>query len=95
MARSAPVFLGPAESYQTPTSNFPMRSSTRASGRPAARISGRSWSNLVLSWLMRSQQHRRDQHIERYLRESGIERFTDTVERDIEYRFLAGQQTRW
>ncbi len=64
---------------------------TRA--RSVAPFSLRRALRRIGDWFRNSQQREVDRDIESYLAERGFDRFTNSIERDIEYRFLARQRT--
>jgi hypothetical protein len=68
-------------------SGFPTRHTRRA-----APFSVRDLLRLIGDWFSNSQQREVERDIETYLAERGLDRFTDSIERDIEYRFLARQR---
>ena len=79
MARSISLSPGFTDTYAPPRRVLPAR----------------TMLSRVMNWLMRSQQRHVDDQITRYLEDSGVDRLSDSVERDIEYRFLARQHERW
>jgi hypothetical protein len=79
MARSIALTDGFADTYALPTAAAPART-----------MFGR-----LMDWLSKSQQHDVDREIESYVAERGFDHFTDSIERDIEYRFLARQHERF
>jgi hypothetical protein len=79
MARSIPFLLGSSESYLADIRVLPKRGVL----------------SRVLAWLTEAQQRRADRQIARFLRDAGIERISDSLEREIEHRFLARKQERW
>lgn len=60
--------------------------------RRTAPFSVRRVLRLIGDWFSSSQQREVDREIESYLAERGLDRFTDSIERDIENRFLARQR---
>lgn len=68
-------------------SGFPARYTRRAPP-----FSVRHVLHRIGDWFSNSQQREVDRDIENYLAERGLDRFTDSIERDIEYRFLARQR---
>ena len=73
MARSIPLPAGFPYTYA------PTRSS--ASRRPKL--------TRLIDWLMRARQRETDRAIAHYVQSHGIDHLTDSVEREIEQRFLA------
>jgi len=73
MARSIALTNDFADTYALPT--------------PAAR--GRTFFNRLMNWLSKSQQQDVEREIHGYIAERGFDHFTDSIERDIECRFLA------
>ena len=57
--------------------------------RRTAPFSARRVLRRIGDWLSNSQQREVERDIESYLAERGFDHLTDSVERDIEYRFLA------
>ena len=49
----------------------------------------------ILDRLLKARQRDLDREIEHYLAERGYDHFTDSIERDIEYRFLGRQPQRF
>jgi hypothetical protein len=68
-------------------SGFPTRYS-----RAASPFSARRAFRRLADWLSKSQQRGVDREIETYIADRGFDHFTDSIERDIEYRFLARQR---
>ena len=66
---------------------------TYASSTRAAR--GRTLFGRVMDWLSKSQQHGVEREIHGYVADRGFDHFTDSIERDIECRFLARQPERF
>jgi hypothetical protein len=60
--------------------------------RRAAPFSARRVLRRIGEWFSKSQQREVDRDIESYLVDRGFDHFTDSIERDIEYRFLARQR---
>ena len=83
MARSIPFSPGIADSYAAPS--------------PPSQISAhhRPLPGRIMDWLMKSQQRRADRQIAQYLKNYGAQRISDSLERDIECRFLARQHERF
>jgi hypothetical protein len=79
MARSMALTNGFAETYTLPT--------------PAAR--GGTLFGRIMDWLSKSQQHGVEREIHSYIADRGFDHFTDSIERDIECRFLARQPERF
>jgi len=79
MARPLALTNGFAETYTLPT--------------PAA--PGRTMFGRIMDWLSKSQQQGVEREIHGYVAERGLDRFTDSIERDIECRFLARQPARF
>ena len=79
MARSIALTNNFADTYALPT--------------PAAR--GRTIFGRLMNWLGKSQQQGVEREIHDYVAERGFDHFTDAIERDIEYRFLARQPERF
>ena len=75
MARSIALSNDFADTYSPPAVPAPVRA---------------TWRRLI-DWLSRSQQRSVEHEIESYLAQRGFDHFTDSIERDIEYRFLARQ----
>jgi len=75
MARSIALSNGFAGTYSLPPAPAPARTTF---GR-------------IFDWLSNSQQRAVDREIETYLADRGVDHFTDSIERAIEYRFLARQ----
>jgi hypothetical protein len=67
-------------------SGFPTGYSRAASPFSARRALGR-----LIGWLRKSRQRGVDREIAHFLAERGFDHFTDSIERDIENRFLARQ----
>jgi hypothetical protein len=69
-------------------SGFPTPYARRAAPFSAQRVLRR-----IGDWFSNSQQRDVERDIESYLANRGFDHFTDSIERDIEYRFLARQRT--
>ncbi|HEY1541139.1 MAG TPA: hypothetical protein VGG01_01915 [Xanthobacteraceae bacterium] len=76
MTRSIALTNGFADTYALPTPKAPRQ----------AAFGGR-----IMNWLTKSQQHGVEREIHNYVAERGFDHFTDSIERDIECRFLARQ----
>jgi hypothetical protein len=76
MAKSLAIPSGFPTSYARRTAPFSVRRVLRRIG----------------DWFSNSQQREVERDIEHYLAERGLDRFTDSIERDIEHRFLARQR---
>jgi hypothetical protein len=63
-----------------------------AYARAASPFSARQAFHRLADWLSKSQQRGVDREIETYIADRGFDHFTDSIERDIEYRFLARQR---
>jgi hypothetical protein len=61
--------------------------------RRAAPFSARRVLRRIGDWFSNLQQREVERDIESYLAERGFDHFTDSIERDIEHRFLARQRT--
>jgi hypothetical protein len=60
--------------------------------RRAAPFSARRVLRRIGAWFSNSQQRDVERDIESYLANRGFDHFTDSIERDIEHRFLARQR---
>ena len=56
---------------------------------------GRTLFGRLMDWLSKSQQHGIEREIHSYVVDRGFDHFTDSIERDIECRFLARQPERF
>ena len=80
MARSIALTNGFADTYALPTPAAPART---------------TFGRRIMNWLNKSQQHGVEREINHYVAERGFDHFTDSIERDIECRFLARQPGRF
>ena len=71
-------------------SGFPTRYPRRA-----APFSVRDVLRSIGDWFSNSQQREVEREIQTYLADRGFDHFTDSIERDIECRFLARQPERF
>lgn len=69
-------------------SGFPTSYSRRTAPFSARRVLRR-----IGDWFSNAQQRDVERDIESYLAERGLDHLTDSIERDIEFRFLARQRT--
>ena len=63
--------------------------------RATSPLSARRAIRRLADWLSRSLQHDVEREIATYLEDRGVDHFTDSIERDIESRFLARQAERF
>lgn len=80
MARSIALANGFVDTYALPTAAAPRRT---------------AFGRRIMSWLTKSQQRGVEREIHTYVAERGFDHFTDSIERDIECRFLARQADRF
>jgi hypothetical protein len=95
MARSIALSSGFADASSGLADTYVRPGSFRnGSGRPASRARVRSMVARLADWLRKSHQRSVERDIESYLADRGFDHFTDSIERDIEYRFLSRQHDR-